>query len=108
MEPDNNFNIRSGILYVALFFTMLCIRCGKDKVELSPQTHKECLLIATFENPNTSPYCLPYVMDSSYLLTQSYCSGSQRSHNSRFAYDFKMPFGTEIIAARAGEVVEYR
>ena len=30
------------------------------------------------------------------------------SHAGRFAYDFDMPMGTEVLAARAGEVVELR
>jgi hypothetical protein len=111
MEQIIYYNIRRGMLYIVFFFSffsVVFVGCGKDKIELSPQSQKECLELAIFEDPSNSPYCLPFAADSSYLMTQSYCSGSSRSHNSRFAYDFKMPFGTEIIAARAGEVVEYR
>ena len=89
-----------------LLFSLLA--CNESKDPLSPQTRQECLDKAIFGDPKDSPYCLPYAVDSSYLLTQSYCSPFPGSHEKRFCYDFKMPFGTEILAARAGEVVELR
>jgi len=99
----NRVSQNSWILVPLLF---LVFGCGEEL--LSPQTNQECIDKAIFGVPAESPYCLPYAVDSSYLLTQSYCSAVGRSHERRFAYDFKMPFGTEILAARAGTVVEFR
>lgn len=99
-----NWVLRNG--WILLLLLLLLFQC--DEEELSPQTRKECLEIASFGIPAESPYCLPYAADSSYLITQSYCSAIGRSHESRFAYDFKMPLGTQILAARGGTVVEFR
>ena len=78
------------------------------KRQKAPTTHASCLDRATFGPPAASPYCLPYAVGTAYQVSQSYCSGQGRSHHLRFAYDFVMPMGTEILAARAGEVVELR
>ena len=59
-----------------------------------------------FGEPAASLWCLPYASGAVYTVTQSYCSTG--SHAGRFAYDFDMPMGTEVLAARAGEVVELR
>ncbi len=59
-----------------------------------------------FGDPAASPYCLPFAAGAAYTVTQSYCSTG--SHAGRFAYDFDMPMGSEVLAARAGEVVELR
>ena len=59
-----------------------------------------------FGEPGSSPWCLPYAMGTAYTVTQSYCSTG--SHAGRFAYDFDMPMGAEVLAARGGEVVELR
>ncbi|HSH75085.1 MAG TPA: M23 family metallopeptidase [Longimicrobiales bacterium] len=74
----------------------------------APQTQAECLAAATFIEPATSPYCLPWAAGDAYAVGQSYCSPPPGSHQVRFAYDFLMPEGTEILNVRAGEVVELR
>lgn len=96
--------------FICILFLILLLPlgCNNDEEVLSPQTQQECLDNAFFGDPSESPWYLPFAIDSSYLLTQSYCSGTGHSHESRFAYDFQMPFGTEILAARAGTVVELR
>lgn len=106
LSPVIRKNWVLGNGWILLVLLLLLFQC--DEEELSPQTRKECLEIASFGIPAESPYCLPYAADSSYLITQSYCSAIGRSHESRFAYDFKMPFGTQILAARGGTVVEFR
>lgn len=50
-----------------------------------------------------SPYILPYRVGKSYLVTQSYCDPTG-SHQNQLAYDFRIPIGADIIAARAGTV----
>lgn len=73
-----------------------------------PTTHAACLSRAEFGLPDESPYCLPFGEGEAYFVSQSYCAPQGWSHHLRFAYDFDMPLGTEILAARAGEVVELR
>ena len=72
-----------------------------DQAELSPQ----CVARAAFPNPVSSPYILPFPAGRSYNLSQTYCFAAS-SHSNEYAYDFDIPLGEEIIAARAGEVVE--
>ncbi len=73
-----------------------------------PATRQACLAAAEFVDPADSPYCLPYARGEAYEVGQSYCSPPSWSHETRFAYDFLMPLGTEVRAARAGLVVELR
>lgn len=82
--------------------------CGDSTEPPPPATRVECLAAANFSAPESSPYCLPFAEGSSYLLSQSYCAPPPGSHLTRFAYDFNMPMGTEVLAARAGTVVELR
>lgn len=75
----------------------------------APTTQAQCLAQAVFDDPAESPYCLPYAEDETYTMFQSYCSPQPSwSHHTRHAYDFLMPMGTEVRAARAGIVVELR
>lgn len=50
-------------------------------------------------------YVLPYGIGQAYELTQGNCASS--SHAGRFSYsfDFRMPKGTPVLAARAGRVL---
>jgi hypothetical protein len=83
--------------------------CADDPAEPhQPQTRSECMALAQFGDPDASPYCLPYAEGQQFVLGQSYCSEPSWSHHLRFAYDFLMPIGTEVLAARGGEVVELR
>jgi len=75
---------------------------------VAPSTQEQCLAQAVFDDPAESPYCLPWEADGAYEVNQSYCSPSGWSHHVRHAYDFLMPPGTEVRAARAGRVVELR
>lgn len=74
----------------------------------APRTRAECLTGAVFAPPAASPYCLPWAEGEGYAVGQSFCSPPPGSHQTRYAYDFMMPEGTEIRNVRAGEVVELR
>jgi murein DD-endopeptidase MepM/ murein hydrolase activator NlpD len=63
-----------------------------------------CLERAEFGDSAVSPYLLPYRPGEFYLLAQSYCR-SDGGHRNQLAYDFAMPVGRDVLAARAGEVV---
>ncbi len=57
----------------------------------------------SFPPPDESAYVLPFPPGKSYLVSQSYCNRSG-GHRNRIAYDFKMPLGAPITAARSGVV----
>jgi len=93
------------------FLAALVAACGgtdPEDVPRQPQTQADCLVGATFGDPADSPYCLPWAEGERYTVGQSYCSPPPGSHQTRYAYDFLMPLGTEILNVRAGEVVELR
>ena len=58
---------------------------------------------AVYPSPATSEYVLPFDVGTSRPLSQSNCDGF---HNDLdwFAYDFDMPIGTRVLAARGGVV----
>lgn len=68
---------------------------------------KRCLKGATFGDPAESDYVLPYSPGVSRLASQSYCT-PRGSHSDQLAYDFDMPIGSEVLAARAGMVRKIR
>jgi murein DD-endopeptidase MepM/ murein hydrolase activator NlpD len=55
----------------------------------------------------TSPYVLPYPVGARHNVRQGNCNDAN-SHNARtgeqYAYDFEMPVGSPVTAARAGRV----
>ena len=58
---------------------------------------------AIYPDPTTTPYVLPFEIGTERYLSQSNCDGF---HNELdwFAYDFDMPIGTTVLAAREGVV----
>lgn len=50
-------------------------------------------------------YILPFSKGASYKLLQGYNGPWGHKGHAEFAYDFQMPVGSSIIAARSGEVV---
>jgi murein DD-endopeptidase MepM/ murein hydrolase activator NlpD len=60
-----------------------------------------------FGQPAESPYLLPYRPGEFYQVTQSCCFQSG-GHRDQLAYDFAIPVGRDVLAARAGEVMEVR
>ena len=73
-----------------------------------PGTREQCLAGAVFGSPASAPYCLPWASGTAFEVGQAYCSPPGASHHRRYAYDFMMPMDTEVLAARAGIVVELR
>jgi murein DD-endopeptidase MepM/ murein hydrolase activator NlpD len=53
------------------------------------------------------PYRLPYAVTTSYEVSQAYPDAiTHRDPSSNYAVDFVMPIGTNVLAARAGTVIE--
>jgi len=63
-------------------------------------------LCTGFPSWETSPYVLPYPVGTAYLVDQANCSPPGNGHRgvARYGYDFLMPIGTRVTAARAGVV----
>jgi murein DD-endopeptidase MepM/ murein hydrolase activator NlpD len=61
---------------------------------------------------DSSPYVLPYPAGKAYEVIQGNCAakGGKWTHfdASRYAYDFGMPIGSQVVAVRAGVVVFVR
>jgi len=61
-----------------------------------------------FPDWSASAYVLPYPAGSSYYVSQANCSSGGHRGPYQYAYDFVMPVGTTVTAARAGVVAEIR
>jgi murein DD-endopeptidase MepM/ murein hydrolase activator NlpD len=59
---------------------------------------------AVFGDPESSAYVLPYPVGASYPLLQTYCGPQNHGADDQLAYDFTIPFGDPVVAARAGTV----
>jgi murein DD-endopeptidase MepM/ murein hydrolase activator NlpD len=62
-----------------------------------------CAESAVFDQPTDSAYALPYLVGTSYRLSQSYCHAFG-GHHRRYAYDFAMAIGDPVVAVRDGVV----
>ncbi len=79
------------------------VGCGGDD-PLSPQPQTaSCLDRAVFDVAAESDYILPYPVGEAYTISQSYCYAFG-GHSNQLAYDFAMPIGADVIAARGGVV----
>lgn len=59
--------------------------------------------------PGLAPrYLLPFPPGEAYELTQGNCGAESHGGRFRYAFDFRMPVGTPVIAARSGVVVTVR
>ena len=61
--------------------------------------------LAAYPDASTSPYRLPYPAGKTWLCVQSNRGIVSHREGERYAYDFAMPEGSEVCAAREGEVV---
>ena len=59
-----------------------------------------------YPNQATSDYVLPYHPGETSVISQGNCTHGSHKGPFRYAYDFVMPMGTEILAVRAGTVVD--
>jgi murein DD-endopeptidase MepM/ murein hydrolase activator NlpD len=102
---------RSNRLWVITTVVLALVATGLGIVAMSEHDRSRgstlpSLEFLKFGDPSESPYCLPYPEGEVVYVNNSY--STRGSHIGRFAYDFAMPFGSEIAAARAGTVTEAR
>ncbi|MGD8792248.1 MAG: M23 family metallopeptidase [Anaerolineae bacterium] len=69
-----------------------------------PLSPRSCIDRAVFGERAASAYVLPYPVGESYMVLQSVCS-DPGSHRNQLAYDFEMPIGADVTAARGGVVM---
>jgi len=62
--------------------------------------------LSQFPPPEESPYLLPWPKDTDRFCVQGVRGVVSHRGASQFAYDFYMPVGSDICAARAGKVVK--
>jgi len=62
--------------------------------------------VSRYPDPRTSPYRLPWKAGDTRLCIQGNNAVVSHRNSEEYAYDFAMPVGTEVCAARAGVVVE--
>lgn len=86
----------------AILLLMLAGGCGHADRKPLP-----CAERAVFGDPDASPFVLPYPAGESYRLAQTYCN-PYGGHQDQLAYDFDIPIGSEVVAARAGVVRRVR
>jgi len=84
----------------ALLAVLLVSGIGVYWIATGPQ-HLE-----QYPSASASPYRLPYPADKTWLCVQSNRGVVSHRGWEQFAYDFAMPVGSDICAARAGEVVK--
>lgn len=53
-------------------------------------------------------YSLPFTVGDGYTLTQGNCGGASHTGRFSYAFDFAMPVGTPVVAARDGIVFSLR
>ncbi len=82
---------------LALALCLLAASCDKD--DGTPRMLDQ----ATCEEATSDLYFLPYPIGQAYTLTQGNC-GSEHMDAERYAFDFAMPIGTIVTAARSGVV----
>ena len=58
-----------------------------------------------YPDPESSDYVLPYRPGQTSVISQANCGSGSHRGVVRHSYDFALPPGTEIVAARAGTVV---
>jgi len=91
--------------FVYLATVLMLVGCGGDGGSGSGLVDSSC---GPYPEQATSLYVLPYEVGTGHEMVHGNCTAPGTSHQDggtrQHAYDFDMPTGTVLIAARAGEV----
>lgn len=96
--PDGAAATRRRIIDLALIAGVVAF-VGLSYLSQSPP----CL---GYADPRTSAYGLPYPVGRAYTVFQGNCATGGHHGNYRYRYDFLMPIGGPVTAAREGVVAE--
>ncbi len=80
---------------------LLAVGCSKS----SPTTPDASAACGIYPSWQSAAYVLPYAVGSSHTVSQANCTPYTHQDLLTFAYDFAMPIGTLVTAARSGTVV---
>ena len=98
--------IKSNIAFLALMSYSTLVFSESEVIGYSP----DCK-ISDYPPSESSEYILPYPAGEKYYISQGNCGLLSHMQNysmgidMRYAYDFKMPIGSKVIAARSGIVI---
>ncbi len=89
---------------VLLFALIALAGCDTSDPVLGEPIGAACAQVS-YPDWQTSDYALPYPPGRSYLVLQGNCSSfSHQTVMEQFAYDWRMPIGTVVVAMRGGIV----
>lgn len=80
------------------------VLAGCDKATIGFGIGEPAEVCTGFGDWRQSAYVLPYPVGSAYRVNQANCSGFGHSDFWKFGYDFDMPIGSLVAAARNGVV----
>jgi len=107
MSEGQNHPVRKGIfLSKVAWWVVLAVSLALNVILCSVIFRGEDC--GDFPDWKTSPYVLPFPKGKSYFLNQGNCSGQGHSGVYRYGYDFVMPIGSDVCAARGGVVFAIR
>jgi murein DD-endopeptidase MepM/ murein hydrolase activator NlpD len=86
--------------FIGLFLVFLIAGAITYFVATGPHNFEQ------YPDAKTSPYRLPWKAGQTHLCVQSNRAVVSHRGWDEFAYDFAMPVGTEVCAARAGKVIQ--
>jgi murein DD-endopeptidase MepM/ murein hydrolase activator NlpD len=92
--------VEMRIMPLVFGFLVAVVGCSDDN---PAEPSGSCADRAVFGAAANSEYILPFQVGESYTISQSYCQ-PLTGHSNQLAYDFEMPIGDDIVAARAGVV----
>ena len=100
-KPNSQFII---LCFLAMATISGCGGSGGHSVD------NDCMSTAVYPDQNTSKYILPWTVGESYTVGQGNCTRFSHGteNNQQYAYDFYMPIGTKVRAARSGKVAAVR
>ena len=91
--------------FLAAILATACASAGPTGIEAGPGV----LVGGCGPMPGlTARYVLPFTAGETYSLTQGNCGRESHDGRFRYAFDFRMPAGTPVVAARSGTVVLVR
>ena len=91
------------VAFVPLAFLLLSVAACDHSRPTEPRAEPD--VCGPFGPWQSSPYVLPYPVGTAYVVSQANCSGFGHSGFWSNGYDFLMPIGTTVTAARSGVVV---
>lgn len=100
--------IQSQALITGLLILTTLTGCGGG--DTSNPVDNDCKSTSVYPDQATSQYLLPWTVGETYKVGQGNCTtfSHNTTNNQQFAYDFFMPVGTKIRAARSGTVAAVR